>query len=298
MTMATTSATAPTAAPISGPRPAFVIQSAGPRAAGVEAAGAEAEAAVAGAGPVGVEAVKAGWPTAATAPLADGQFDPLLVGAAGDTPLRNGRWPDSRSRFTRWRSARMSAAVWYRSWRSFSSALAMIRSSSGGISAFNSIGACGSPIENGVEDHGRGVARERPLPGCHLVEHDAKREQVGASVQVLAARLLGGHVGDGSEGHALVVSVSESGRVGGTSSRPAAVRPMGFARPKSSIFACPRVVTKMLAGLMSRCTMPCECAASSASAIWIAKIEQSADREGLSVDVLLERSVPRAAPWR
>src|ERR1035437_5343584 len=32
--------------------------------------------------------------------------------------------------------------------------------------------------------------------------------------------------------------------------------PVIFASPKSRILACPRLVTKMFAGLMSRCTMP------------------------------------------
>ena len=40
-----------------------------------------------------------------------------------------------------------------------------------------------------------------------------------------------------------------------------------LASPKSRILACPRSVTKMFAGLMSRWTMPLACAASSASAI-------------------------------
>ena len=40
-----------------------------------------------------------------------------------------------------------------------------------------------------------------------------------------------------------------------------------FARPKSSTFACLRWVTKIFAGLMSRCTIPFACAASNASAI-------------------------------
>jgi hypothetical protein len=40
-----------------------------------------------------------------------------------------------------------------------------------------------------------------------------------------------------------------------------------FARPKSRILACPRLVTKIFAGLMSRWTMLSLCAASSASAI-------------------------------
>jgi len=46
--------------------------------------------------------------------------------------------------------------------------------------------------------------------------------------------------------------------------------PASFARPKSRIFTCetwPRVVIKIFAGLMSRCVMPFECAASSPSAI-------------------------------
>lgn len=43
--------------------------------------------------------------------FAEGQFAPLRV-VADVAPLRNVRAPDSRSRFTRCRSARMSAAVW------------------------------------------------------------------------------------------------------------------------------------------------------------------------------------------
>ena len=40
-----------------------------------------------------------------------------------------------------------------------------------------------------------------------------------------------------------------------------------LASPKSRIFATPRLLTKIFAGLMSRWMMPFECAASSASAI-------------------------------
>ncbi len=50
---------------------------------------------------------------------------------------------------------------------------------------------------------------------------------------------------------------------GATTPSPVAI----FASPKSSTFASPRSVTKMFAGLRSRCTMPARCAASSASAI-------------------------------
>jgi hypothetical protein len=43
-----------------------------------------------------------------------------------------------------------------------------------------------------------------------------------------------------------------------------------LASPKSNILACPRLVTKMLAGLMSRWMMPTACAASRASAMSMA----------------------------
>ena len=51
---------------------------------------------------------------------------------------------------------------------------------------------------------------------------------------------------------------------------PLALDVVTLARPKSRILAWPRLVTKMLAGLMSRCTMPSAWAASSASAISMA----------------------------
>src|SRR5205814_2172264 len=55
-----------------------------------------------------------------------------------------------------------------------------------------------------------------------------------------------------------------------------------LASPKSSTFACPRLVTKMFAGLMSRCTMPLAWAASSASAIWIASSTTSSTGIGFA----------------
>ena len=45
----------------------------------------------------------------------------------------------------------------------------------------------------------------------------------------------------------------------------------------------------MLAGLMSRCTIPLACADSSASAIWIADVEQLADLEALPRQPLRQR---------
>jgi hypothetical protein len=49
-----------------------------------------------------------------------------------------------------------------------------------------------------------------------------------------------------------------------------------FARPKSRSFVWPRSVTKMLAGLMSRCTILRECAASRPSSTWMATSSASA----------------------
>jgi hypothetical protein len=79
-------------------------------------------AAAAGGGTLGVPTVGAAGPpalagaacaarlTATVAALADGQLEPLRV-TASCNPLRKARGPDSRSRFTRCRSARRSAAV-------------------------------------------------------------------------------------------------------------------------------------------------------------------------------------------
>ena len=104
-------------------------------------------------------------------------------------------------------------------------------------------------------------------PGRHLVEHDAEREQIGARVELFAARLFRRHVRDRAHGAARARQVVF--RRGAIASawrwRPpirrrcrfAGVR---FARPKSRIFAGPRSTRKMFAGLMSRCTIPFECA--------------------------------------
>ena len=61
-----------------------------------------------------------------------------------------------------------------------------------------------------------------------------------------------------------------------------------FAKPKSRILACPRLVTKMLAGLMSRWTIPSACAASSASAISMASDRMISISSGLPADAVLQ----------
>jgi hypothetical protein len=107
-------------------------------------------------------------------------------------------------------------------------------------------------------------------PRRHLVEHHSEREQVGSASSSLARTCSG-------DMYAIVPTatpalVRDSSKVEAFAYR---VR-VGFgldrktlASPKSRTFACPRLVTKMFAGLMSRCTMPLAvCAASSASAMW------------------------------
>ena len=80
--------------------------------------------------------------------------------------------------------------------RSFSSALLMIASSSAGTSGFSPTGTVGGAVQDRVEDRRRGRATERQRARRHLVQHDAEREEVGARVELLAARLLRRHVRD------------------------------------------------------------------------------------------------------
>ena len=119
-------------------------------------------------------------------------------------------------------------------------------------------------VEDRVEDHRRGAADERLAAGDHLVQDHAEREDVGARVDVLAARLLGRHVGHGADGRArrrqLVVVARAGGRAAVTSAAAAAscrgCSRANLARPKSRIFTRSLSPMKMLAGLMSRWTMP------------------------------------------
>ena len=63
--------------------------------------------------------------------------------------------------------------------------------------------------------------------------------------------------------------VSEFTAVGALPSRvtsPSEAGSSSFASPKSSSLACPDLIMKIFAGLISRCRIPLRCAASSASA--------------------------------
>ena len=62
-----------------------------------------------------------------------------------------------------------------------------------------------------------------------------------------------------------------------------------FAKPKSSTFTWPAVVRKRLAGLISRCTTPMACAASSALARADRDLDQLRGRETALRQTFVER---------
>ena len=49
-------------------------------------------------------------------------------------------------------------------------------------------------IQNRIEDNRLRAAAERLNPRRHLIEHDAKREEVGACIDLLTSRLFWRHV--------------------------------------------------------------------------------------------------------
>src|SRR5438552_13952467 len=77
--------------------------------------------------------------------------DPDSCGEAPD-PLATFTRPELVSRFRRFKSARISAALWYRSSRSFSRALQVTCSNSIGRLLFSRTGATGFLVENTVEN--------------------------------------------------------------------------------------------------------------------------------------------------
>ena len=82
-----------------------------------------------------------------------------------------------------------------------------------------------------------------------------------------------------------VVAADTAASVCGTDFGPA----VSFAKPKSRIFACPRLVTKMFAGLISRCTMPFAWAASRASGTCTPKSRTASMSRGSPLNQMLER---------
>ena len=142
----------------------------------------------------------------------------------------------------------------------------MISSNLLGSSGFSRTGAVGF-VQDGIEKN-RGSAP--PKGQARSPSHKAPRQKrnVAYGVQILTPRLLRGHVGDRSQRRTGLVRFSAVV----TRCLPDFSPPTRwtFARPKSRTLACPRLVTKIFAGLMSRWTMPSACAASRASAISIA----------------------------
>src|SRR6266404_5539436 len=87
---------------------------------------------------------------------------------------------------------------------------------------------------------GSSIARERHPPGRHFIEHRTERKQTRTRIQLFAACLL------------RLVSNSSDVAVGIAERLIPSATVVSFARPKSRIFARPRFVIKMFAGLMSR----------------------------------------------
>src|ERR1019366_2452044 len=130
---------------------------------------------------------------------------------------------------------------------------------------------CGSRVQNGFEDDSRAFPTERQRARRHLIKNHSKREQIRWASNCLARTCSGDiYVTVPSVVPLLVKSVLTE--VVGALALPASVFEPAFilANPKSRTLVCPRLVTKILAGLMSRWTMPSAWAASSASAISMA----------------------------
>jgi hypothetical protein len=87
-------------------------------------------------------------------------------GRRDDPELEGTTWRDSVSRFSRFRSARISAAPCYRSSRSFSNALLMMCSSSAGKSGFSRTVDVGAASRMAFEDDRRTLASERQCARC------------------------------------------------------------------------------------------------------------------------------------
>jgi hypothetical protein len=130
-------------------------------------------------------------------------------------------------------------------------------------------------IQNRFRNHASGLATEGQNPCHHRVKHHAERKQA------VRASNSSPRTCSGDMYEMVPIAVPSRVRCSGSLAVGIAERftapaaGVSFARPKSKTLACPWSVTKMLAGLMSRWTIPLACAASSASAISIASCNVS-----------------------
>ena len=95
---------------------------------------------------------------------------------------------------------------------------------------------------------------ERRRSGEHLVQHDAQREEIGASINIFATHLFGRHVAGGAD---------DASRSSCPCRHRGAPSPAScsFATPKSRIFTAPSRAMNTFSGFRSRWTMPRACAA-------------------------------------
>ena len=118
-------------------------------------------------------------------------------------------------------------------------------------------------MQHGIQGHDHVIAGEGFLPGGHFIEHHAEGKQVGAGIELFAARLLRRHVNRGAGNHAhRGQRVFDRSLLAGRQLLVA--QELGQAEVEN--LGLSRWVMKMLAGLMSRWMMPLACEATSASA--------------------------------
>ena len=123
---------------------------------------------------------------------------------------------------------------------------------------------------DGVNQTRLALARERLLARDHLVDHTPERPDVRPGIRLLAFQLLGGHVVECAQDRALVPSALSASFVDWSAEAVAPLVSLSFASPKSSSFAPDSSSGRYCPGFRSRCVIPCRCALSSASAIWMA----------------------------
>ena len=97
------------------------------------------------------------------------------------------------------RPALRSTLDWRRLRGSFSRQRSTTLANPGGRSARTAAGRGRGVAEDRGDELRRRSSAERPVPGRHLEQDDAEREDVGARVEAAALDLLRGHVGQGSQ---------------------------------------------------------------------------------------------------